>query len=359
MSPTSLGSETEAGTAAPLLVRRRRLRPRLLIAILAAVALLAAPAWLWMDSLVPSTYSVMAMGCPDFGGGRADAAHGGQHGQWEAPPAQPGDISVTELTEPRTGPPYVAVTLTARRESFTLESVETVDGYTLNDESPGPEIRARQGDLVEVTLVNDSVPDGVALHWHGVDVPNAEDGVAGVTQDGVFEGEQHVYRFVVPDAGTYWYHSHQMSHEQVLNGLFGPLVVEPVDAQPDGVIDVAALQHSYGGIRTINGSTGISRRAVPPGTTVRVRVTNTDNGPTRAWVNGVPFTVAAVDGHDVNAPTPVQGKAVLVTAGGRVDLQLTMPTDGSAVRVDVGGGRAGWYWGRPTRTLRPRRRPKS
>lgn len=338
MSPTSLRSETEADTALPP-VRRWRLRPRFLIAVLAAVALLAAPAWLWMDSLVPSTYSAMAMGYPDFGGGRADAAHGGQHGQWEAPPPQPGDVSITELTEQRTGPPEVAVTLTARQEGFTLESGETVDGYTLNNQSPGPEIRARQGDLVEVTLVNDSVPDGVALHWHGVDVPNAEDGVAGVTQDAVLEGEQHVYRFVVPDAGTYWYHSHQMSHEQVLNGLFGPLVVEPVDVS-EGVIDIAALEHSYGGLRTINGSTGITRRDVPPGTTARVRVTNTDNGPTRAWVNDVPFTVAAVDGHDVNAPTPVQGKAVLVTAGARVDLELTMPADGSAVRVDVGGGRA-------------------
>jgi FtsP/CotA-like multicopper oxidase with cupredoxin domain len=347
MSTTSLGSEADASAAASPRTRRRRLRPRVLVAVLATVALLGAPAWLWMDSLVPSTYSVMSMGYPDFGGGRADAAHGGQHGAWEAPAAQPGDVSVTELTEQRPGAADVAVTLTARQESFTLESGESVDGYTLNGTSPGPEIRARQGDLVEVTVVNDSVSDGVALHWHGVDVPNAADGVAGVTQDAVLEGEQYVYRFVVPAAGTYWYHSHQMSHEQVLNGFFGPLVVDPVDAQPGGVIDVAALQHSYGGIRTINGSTGISHHDAPAGARVRVRVTNTDNGPTRAWVNDAPFTVAAVDGHDVNAPTPVEDAAVLVTAGGRVDLVLTMPTDGSAVRVDVGGGRAALVLGSP------------
>jgi FtsP/CotA-like multicopper oxidase with cupredoxin domain len=338
---TSLGSETDAPQpTSPTSTSRRRLRLRLLVAILATVALLAAPAWLWMNSLVPSTYSIMSMGYADFGGGRADESHGAQHGAWEAPPAQPGDVSVTELTEPEAGPPDVAVTLAARRERLTLTSGESVDGYTLNGASPGPEIRARQGDLVEVTLVNESVADGVALHWHGVDVPNAEDGVAGVTQDAVLEGEQYVYRFVVPDVGTYWYHSHQMSHVQVIEGMFGPLVVEPVDGLPQGTVEAAALQHSYGGIRTINGSTGISRLDVPAGSRVRVRVTNTDNGPTRAWVNDVPFTVAAVDGRDVNGPTPVEGKAVLVTAGGRVDLELTMPSDGSAVRVDVGGGKA-------------------
>jgi FtsP/CotA-like multicopper oxidase with cupredoxin domain len=292
------------------------------------------------------------MGYADFGGGRADETHGAQHGPGEAPPAQPGDVSVTELTEPEAGPPDVAVTLTARRERFTLASGESVDGYTLNDASPGPEIRALQGDLVQVTLVNESVPDGVALHWHGVDVPNAEDGVAGVTQDAVLEGEQYVYRFVVRDSGTYWYHSHQMSHVQVIEGLFGPLVVEPAGGLPQDTVEVSAVLHSYGGIRTINGSTRITRSDVPAGSPVRVRITNTDNGPTRAWVNDVPFIVAAVDGHDVNEPTPVEDQAVLVTAGGRVDLELAMPADGSAVRVDVGGGKAALVLG-PTDAASP------
>ena len=61
-------------------------------------------------------------------------------------------------------------------------------------------IRVRQGQLVEVQLVNESVPDGITLHWHGVDVPNAEDGVAGVTQDAVPVGGEFTYRFVA-DAG--------------------------------------------------------------------------------------------------------------------------------------------------------------
>ena len=107
------------------------------------------------------------------------------------------------------------VTLEARQERFVIPGGQAVDGYTINGTSPGPVIRARQGQLVEVTLVNESVADGITLHWHGVDVPNAEDGVAGVTQDAVPVGEEPRYRFVADHAGTYWYHSHQVSHEQV------------------------------------------------------------------------------------------------------------------------------------------------
>ena len=66
---------------------------------------------------------------------------------------------------------------------------------------PGPELRVHQGDLVEVTLRNKDVKDGVTIHWHGVDLPNAEDGVAGVTQDAVPPGGSYVYRFRATRSG--------------------------------------------------------------------------------------------------------------------------------------------------------------
>jgi FtsP/CotA-like multicopper oxidase with cupredoxin domain len=69
----------------------------------------------------------------------------------------------------------------------------------------------KQGELVEVTLVNKNIDSGATIHWHGLDVPNAEDGVAGVTQDAVMPGEKHVYRFIAEQTGTFWYHSHQES----------------------------------------------------------------------------------------------------------------------------------------------------
>ena len=75
--------------------------------------------------------------------------------------------------------------------------------------------------------MNESVPAGVVLHWHGVEVPGAMDGTAGVTQDAVPPGGEFVYRFRADHAGTFWYHSHQVTHEQVERGLFGALVITP------------------------------------------------------------------------------------------------------------------------------------
>ena len=298
---------------------------------------------------MPSTYSVMGMGYADYGGGPA-GSHAPHDYGWDGPPARPGDVSVADLTGPQDGDPDVSVTLTARREAFELASGERVEGYTLNHSSPGPEIRATQGDLVEVTFVNENVDDGATLHWHGVDVPNAMDGVAGVTQDAVPVGGSHTYRFRAEQVGTFWYHSHQVSHEQVKRGLFGTLVVERspestagagADAVAAGdVQDVVAAVHSYGGRRTISGRTGTTRVAAAPGADVRLRLVNTDNAPLRAWVTNSSFRVLAVDGTDVNEPTEVRDRLLVVTAGGRLDLGVTVPSDGSAVRLDIAGGTA-------------------
>ena len=90
-------------------------------------------------------------------------------------------------------------------------------------------MRVTEGDLVDVTLVNRDIAGGVTIHWHGVDVPNAEDGVAGVTQDAVLPGGSFRYRFVADDAGTYWYHTHQAASDGVQRGLFWVLIVQPRD----------------------------------------------------------------------------------------------------------------------------------
>jgi FtsP/CotA-like multicopper oxidase with cupredoxin domain len=260
----------------------------------------------------------MDMGYPDYGGGPVH-----EHGS---------AVSVADLTGSTEGVPDVAVGLAARQQSFRLASGERVEGYTLNGHSPGPLIEAHQGDLVQVTLTNVDVPDGVTLHWHGVDVPNAEDGVAGVTQDAVGPGKKYVYRFRAEDAGTFWYHSHQVSNTQVRGGLFGAFVVLPATA-PDAQ-DVTAAVHTYSGRRTVAGRTGITSVDAPTGSVVRVRVINTDNGPMRTWASG-PFTVGAVDGRDLHGPTEVHDQGLLVGAGGRADLLVSTPA-----RVDFGGGAA-------------------
>jgi FtsP/CotA-like multicopper oxidase with cupredoxin domain len=296
-------------------------RVRLLLACLATVVVVLPLGWFWQHSRVPSTYSVMDMGYLDYGGGP------------HVMPTMGGGRSVASLTAGTHRPADEVVHLTARKAIVRLADHQRVDGYTLNGRSPGPVIEVTEGQLLEVHLRNADVPDGITLHWHGMDVPNAEDGVAGVTQDAVLPGHTFTYRFVARRAGTYWYHSHQVSHEQVIGGLLGAVVVRP--RHPDrSVQDVVAVVHTYDGVATLNGLKELPVLA-RPGQRVRVRVVNSDNGPTRTWA-GTPFRVVAVDGYDIHRPTQVAGRAVTVTAGGRVDLELVAPRDGHDVRVQVG-----------------------
>ncbi len=209
----------------------------------------------------------------------------------------------------------------------------SIPGFTINGTSPGPEIRARQGQLIEVHLRNESVTDGVTLHWHGVDVPNAMDGVAGVTQDAVPVKGEFTYRFVAEQAGSFWYHSHQVSNPQVAGGLLGSLVVTPKSGIAQQV-DVSAVAHSYGGVRTINGKAEDLRVPAQPGQRVRVRVTNSDNGPMKVWVSGS-YRLLAVDGTEVHRPSEVSGRSLTLTAGGRTDSKSRSPEPAGAVRIQL------------------------
>lgn len=94
---------------------------------------------------------------------------------------------------------------------------------------PGPEIRVTAGDRIQRRLVNE-LPQATAVHWHGIRLENGMDGAAPLTQDPVPPGGTFDYDFVATDPGTYWYHSHNHSMEQVARGLAGPLIVE--DREP-------------------------------------------------------------------------------------------------------------------------------
>jgi FtsP/CotA-like multicopper oxidase with cupredoxin domain len=113
------------------------------------------------------------------------------------------------------------------------------------------------------------------------------------------------------------------------------VLIHPVSREP-GVRDVVALTHLYSGQSTVNGETSYLRVQAEPGQRVRVRVVNTDNGFQSVWTNA-PFLLRAVDGFDIVEPTEVTDKSVGVPAGGRVDLEVRVPEDGSAVRVAMPG----------------------
>ncbi|WP_164659069.1 multicopper oxidase family protein [Tropicibacter sp. Alg240-R139] len=128
-------------------------------------------------------------------------------------------------------------TLTARLGQIRLLPDEYPETpiWGFDGQVPGPLIRLPQGQRMTRKLLN-QLPTPTSVHWHGVRVPNVMDGVPGMTQDAVQTGGDFTYTFTPPDAGTFWYHSHHQSSEQVARGLYGVLIVdetEPPDVDHD------------------------------------------------------------------------------------------------------------------------------
>jgi FtsP/CotA-like multicopper oxidase with cupredoxin domain len=301
---------------------------------LATLLALVAAGWIgnaWYDSRLPGTYSAMEFGQVDYGGGPVQnhAAH--PH------------TSLDRLEGPR-GRPDFRITLVAREAEVALASGRTIDAWTFNGRVPGPEIRVRQGDLVEATLVNEDIDEGVTIHWHGVDVPNAEDGVAGVTQDAVMPGRRYTYRFRAEQLGTFWYHSHQVSSEQVRRGLYGAFVIEPRQQPRRLSLDLAVIAHDFAGAAAIGTNDGVQRRPVAPGTPVRLRLINSNSLPEEFTLTGAPYRVSAIDGTDLNEPTLIENKTLTLGAGARYDVSFVLPE--YSVRLGFAGSATALVLGR-------------
>jgi FtsP/CotA-like multicopper oxidase with cupredoxin domain len=238
-------------------------------------------------------------------------------------------------------------TLTAAPTTLTLLDGRSLDVWAYNGSVPGPTLRVRKGDRVRVEFHN-RLPQPTTVHWHGVRLPNAMDGVPGVTQPPVPPGGDFVYEFVPKDAGTFWFHPHVRGSEQVERGLHGVLIVEdeappPFDEElvwvlddwrldAQGAVDPAFntrhdLAHDgrWGRDVTVNGRTG-TRVFTRPGSRLRVRILNAANGRVfRLGLGGLPARLLAVDGTYTSRPTPAEGFEL--APGNRVDLDVTVPAD--------------------------------
>ncbi|MEP6910153.1 MAG: multicopper oxidase family protein [Actinomycetota bacterium] len=277
-------------------------------------------AWSWYESRLPGSYDAMDYATPDYGGGPHDRALARR---------------LDQLLGPRGPAPDFRKTITAQKADVRLSSGKVVHALTFDGRVPGPELHVLQGDLVEVTLVNEDIAEGVSIHWHGVDVPNREDGVAGVTQNAVMPGERYTYRFRAEQVGTFWYHSHQDAADEVRRGLYGAFVIEPREPSPVPSLDLTAVVHTFPDGVVIGSNDETDRHVVLPRTGVRLRLINTDSSAQRLTLAGTPFKVIAIDGTDLNDPTPVSGKSILLGAGARYDLAFNMPT--GPVEVNVVG----------------------
>jgi FtsP/CotA-like multicopper oxidase with cupredoxin domain len=210
---------------------------------------------------------------------------------------------------------------------------------------PGPEIRVRQGGRLRV-LVENRLSEETTVHWHGVRVPNAMDGVPHLTQPPIAPGGTFAYEFECPDAGTFWYHPHHRSFEQVGRGLAGALIVEEtapiaVDRDVTWVLSDwrmrkdASISDDFGNMHdvshagrigntvTVNGRVPESV-AVRAGERIRLRLINAAN----ARIFGLEFDghapqVIALDGQPVEPHLPDGGRVVLGPAM-RADLVLDL-----------------------------------
>src|SRR5690606_34922029 len=126
---------------------------------------------------------------------------------------------------------------------FDLSIGETLVNYTgktrpavtVNGSVPGPILRWKEGTQVQLRVRNDLPPGSIhgnatSIHWHGIVLPANMDGVPGLSFDGINRGESYLYQFDVRQGGTYWYHSHSGFQEQ--GGMYGPLIIDPIEPEP-------------------------------------------------------------------------------------------------------------------------------
>ncbi len=123
-------------------------------------------------------------------------------------------------------PDVLDVELTAREATAEYLPGRPTAVWGYDGQVPGPLLRARRGDRVIVRFRND-LPTATTIHWHGLRVPLEMDGVP--VAGGIAPGGAFVYDFVVPDAGTFWFHPHVRSDEQVERGLYAPIIVDDPD----------------------------------------------------------------------------------------------------------------------------------
>jgi FtsP/CotA-like multicopper oxidase with cupredoxin domain len=214
--------------------------------------------------------------------------------------------------------------------------------WAFNGTVPGPELRVRQGEPLRIEVEN-RLDASTTVHWHGIRLPNAMDGVPGVTQAPIApQGGRFTYEFTPPDAGTFWYHPHLGAPEQVGRGLYGALVVEErepprvdrdvvwllSDWRLDGDARIVADFGNFrdashdgriGNTVTVNGSIRESFE-VRAGERIRLRLINASAARIYAlsFAAHAPWLIA-LDGHPL---PPHKAERIVLGSGMRADLLL-------------------------------------
>ena len=233
--------------------------------------------------------------------------------------------------------------------------IPATEVWTYNGVEPGPVLRLRQGTAFRATVEN-RLAENTTVHWHGIRLPNAMDGVPGITQQPIPPGGRFDYAFTPPDAGTFWYHSHDDSLVQMGRGLAGPLIVEEPDPpavdrdllwtiqdwrlESDAQIAPGfnnrmeiAMDGRVGSTVTINGQVP-DTLPVRAGERIRLRLLNAAIARIMALrFEGHRPVIVALDGQPCDPHEPADGRMLLGPAM-RADVMLDMQGEpGRSYRV--------------------------
>ena len=257
-----------------------------------------------------------------------------------------------DAAQPDAGRSVVALDLEARECDWNFAPGSSVRAWGYNGQVPGPTIHAVVGDVVEVRFTN-RLPEPTNIHWHGLRLPAAMDGTETV-QNAVAPGDTFVYRFRVPDAGTFWYHPHAHETVQLEMGLYGALIVrgpeeprldvERILVLDDLRLDKAGNVATFGGliehhdgregdVRLVNGIAE-PELAVAAGQIERWRLINASSARyIRLSVGGKPFRILGTDGGLIEAPVTVN--EVLLATADRVDIAVGPFAEGEELAVEA------------------------
>lgn len=230
--------------------------------------------------------------------------------------------------------------LTTKAVQWPILDGVNVTAYTYNGTVPGPMIRVTEGDAVRIVVKNE-LDDPTTIHWHGVEVPNAMDGVPDVTQAPIQPGESFTYEFIAKPAGTFMYHSHFEGDVQVSAGLYAPFIIEPKEPITKPDVDVTLMISEWlvrngqtyaampmSGMEpnffTINGKAFPATETinVKKGERVRIRLIGIGQFIHPIHLHGLPFKIVATDGHPVPEAAQLTKDTVTVAPGERYDIEF-------------------------------------
>jgi manganese oxidase len=263
-------------------------------------------------------------------------------------------ITVTPDADAVDLPPRQRLRLTAQER--VVPGSEVARGFVLEGgrqpsafSSPGPPLILMRDETTQITVVN-GIAQPTSIHWHGMELESVYDGVAGWARTGsriaplIAPGDSFIVQMTPPRAGTYMYHTHMGHTDQLVSGLYGPLIVLEPGQTFDPDIDLLFLVGGavYEGEHwqvTLNGRMEPPPRELRAGTRYRLRFMNISPGSTvEVWLedeNGsVPWTALAVDGADLSDALRVEEtRRLRFNAGQTFDFHWTPAAAGSVTLV--------------------------